>query len=49
LREVLAKKDENTASTRWDPHLGHLIRLRSRSLMDMVNVNLFRQPPQRKS
>jgi hypothetical protein len=49
LREVLAKKDEKTASIRWDPHLGHLIRLRSRSLMDMVNVNFFRQPPQRKS
>jgi hypothetical protein len=49
LREVLAKKLENTGSTRLDPHLGHVIRLRSRSLMDMVSVNLFPQPPQRKS
>jgi hypothetical protein len=49
LRDVLAKKGVNTASTRWDPHFGHLIRFRSRSEIDIVNVNFFRQPLQRKS
>ena len=49
MREVLAKKDEKTASTRCDPHFGHLMRFRSRSLMDMASENFFRQPPQRKS
>ena len=49
MREVLAKKDEKTVSTRCDPHFGHLMRVRSRSLMDMASENFFRQPPQRKS
>jgi hypothetical protein len=49
LRDVLATKDEKTVSTRCDPHFGHLMRFRSRSLMDMASENFFRQPPQRKS
>jgi hypothetical protein len=49
LRDVLTEKDEKTVSTRCDPHFGHLMRFRSRSLMDMASENLFRQPPQRKS
>ncbi len=46
---VLAKKEEKTASALVDPHLGHLIRLRPRWVMDIVSVYLFRHPPQRKS
>ena len=49
MRDVLAEKDEKTVSTRCDPHFGHLMRFRSRSLMDMTSENFFRQPPQRKS
>jgi hypothetical protein len=49
LRDVLAKKEEKTVSTRCDPHFGHLMRFRSRWLMDMASENFFRQPLQRKS
>jgi hypothetical protein len=49
LREVFAKKPLKTDSALPDPHLGHLMRLRSRSLMVIVNENFFLQPPQRKS
>src|SRR3989304_63254 len=41
LREVLAKKDEKTASGLALPHLGHLMRLRLRSPMVIVSENFF--------
>jgi hypothetical protein len=49
LRDVLAKKVEKTASAFVDPHFGHLMRLRSRSVIDIVTVYFFRHAPQRKS
>ena len=45
----MAKKEEKTASFLLDPHFGHLIRFRSRSVMDIVSVYFFRHPLQRKS
>ena len=49
FRAVLAKNDENTDSTFVEAHLGHLIRFRPRSVMPIVNANVFLQVRQRKS
>jgi hypothetical protein len=49
LRVVLAKKVEKTASALLEPHLGHLMRFRPRSLIVMVAEYFFLQFPQRKS
>jgi hypothetical protein len=45
----LAKNGEKTGSALREPHLGHVIRFRSRSVMDMLSVYFFLQAPQRKS
>ncbi len=49
FRAVLAKNGENTGSIFVELHFGHLIRLRSRSVMAMVNENIFLQLLQRNS
>ncbi len=49
MREVFAKKLEKTGSAFALLHLGHLIRLRERSLMRIVSENRLPHPPHRKS
>jgi hypothetical protein len=49
FRDVLANNGENTGSTLIDAHFGHLIRLRSRSVIPMISENVFWQVLQRKS
>jgi len=49
LREVLAKKVEKTGSVFAEAHFGHLIRLRLRSAMPIVNEDFFLHSLQRKS